>query len=131
MANTLYLGLELKNYNLNTENYIGVASFLIAINAMKTYLAYLVVKLFLKFDISSPFNDRTTSIITDISHYALSIAVVAIIAEAYGKSILKKGIVLEINWGAEQFLFFAGIIYIIALVFKKGVEIQAENELTI
>lgn len=127
-----YMGLDLLDiYNYNVEYYIGVASFLITLSAMKAYLAYLVVKLFLKFDLNYPFNEKTASIITQMSYYALSIGVVAIIAENYANRIMRQGVTLPIDWGAEQFLFFAGIIYIIALVFKRGVEIQNENELTI
>jgi hypothetical protein len=126
------MGLDLLDvYSFSVEYYIGVASFLIAITAMKTYLAYLVIKLFIKFDLNYPFNEKTASLITQMSHYALSIGVVAIIAENYANRIMRQGLTLQIDWGAEQFLFFAGIIYIIALVFKKGVEIQNENELTI
>ncbi len=127
-----YMGLDLMDvYNYNVEFYIGVASFIIALTAMKAYLSYLVIKLFIKFDLNYPFNEKTASLITQMSHYALSIGVVAIIAENYGNRIMRQGITIQIDWGAEQFLFFAGIIYIIALVFKKGVEIQNENELTI
>ena len=131
-AQDLYLGLDLYDlYNFDLEKYIGVASLLIALMAMKAYLAFLVVKLFMKFDLNHPFNEKTASLISEISYYALSIGVVAIIAEGYADRIIKHGIALQIDWGEEQFLFFAGIIYIIALVFKKGVEIQNENELTI
>ncbi len=131
-AQNLYMGLDLQNvYNLDIEKYIGVSSFLIALTAMKAYLAYLVVKLFMKFDLNHPFNESTALIISKISHYALSIGVVALIADQYGTRVMRQGIALQIDWGADQFLFFAGIIYIIALVFKKGVEIQNENELTI
>ena len=131
-AEDTYMGLDLLDvYSFSVEYYIGVASFLIAITAMKTYLAYLVIKLFIKFDLNYPFNEKTASLITQMSHYALSIGVVAIIAENYANRIMRQGLTLQIDWGAEQFLFFAGIIYIIALVFKKGVEIQNENELTI
>lgn len=131
-AQDTYMGLDLLGlYNSNVEYYIGVASFLIALSALKAYLAYLVIKLFMKFDLDYPFNEKTASLITQMSHYALSIGVVALIAESYANRILRQGLTLQIDWGAEQFLFFAGIIYIIALVFKKGVEIQNENELTI
>ena len=127
-----YMGLDLLNvYNFNVEYYLAIASFLIALSALKTYLAYLAIKLFMKFDINYPFNKKIASAIINMSYYALSIGVIAIIAENYGNRIMKQGLTLQIDWGAEQFLFFAGVIYIIALVFKRGVEIQNENELTI
>jgi hypothetical protein len=131
-AEDIYMGLDLLYlYNFSVENFIGIGSFIITLSALKAYLAYLVIKLFIKFDLKYPFNEKTTSIITDMSHYALSIGVVAIIAESYANRIMRQGIPLQIDWGAEQFLFFAGIIYILALVFKRGIEIQSENELTI
>lgn len=132
-AKDTYMGLDLLNiYNYNVEYYIGIASFIITLTAMKAYLAYLVVKLFLKFDINRPFNQNVSSIISKISTYALSIGVVALIADQYSEHVIKNGVDISyINWGTEEFLFFAGIIYMIALVFKKGVEIQNENELTI
>ena len=131
-AQNLYLGLDLWSvYDYDLKKYIGVTSLLIVLTAMKTYLAFLVVRLFLKFNLDYPFNPNIASIISNISYYALSIGVVAIIAENYAKKIIKQGVAIGIDWGAEQFLFFAGIIYIIALVFKKGVEIQTENDLTI
>lgn len=132
-AKDLYLGLNLFDvYNSDFNSYVGVVSFIVVLTAMKAYIAYLAVKLFLKFDLKFPFNENVAALISNISYYALSIGVVALIASEYCDGLVKKGAeISHIDWGAQEFLFFAGIIYILALVFKKGVEIQNENELTI
>lgn len=132
-AKDIYFGLDLFDVkNLGMGNYVKVASFVFVLTAMKAYVAYLAVKIFMKFDINNPFNEKTANLISKIAYYALSIGIVALIANQYSESIIKRGAEMPyINWGAQEFLFFAGIIYILALVFKKGVEIQSENELTI
>jgi hypothetical protein len=33
-------------------------------------------------------------------------------------------------YGGSEFVFFGGVIFVISPVFKKGTEIQSENELT-
>ncbi len=132
-AKDLYFGLNLFDiYNTDINNYVGVVSFIIILTGMKAYIAYLAVKLFKKFDLNHPFNENVAALISKISHFALSIGVVALIADHYNQLLVKRGAeISNMNWGAYEFLFFAGIIYILALVFKRGIEIQNENELTI
>ena len=35
------------------------------------------------------------------------------------------------NWISGEFIFMVGLVFIISQVFKRGVEIQAENDLTV
>ncbi|AFL81640.1 hypothetical protein Aeqsu_2180 [Aequorivita sublithincola DSM 14238] len=129
----LYLGVDFFDYeNIDLNHYINLLSFLTVLTGMKAYIAYLVVKLFMKFDLNYPFNENAAKLISKIAYFALSIGIVALIANQYTERMLKRGAeISQIDWGAEEFLFFAGIIYILALVFKRGVEIQSENDLTI
>ncbi|MGO3184044.1 MAG: DUF2975 domain-containing protein [Aequorivita sp.] len=132
-AKDLYFGLDLFDlYKSNLNQYINVASFIFVLSGMKAYIAYLAVRLFMKFDLNNPFNKSVVDFISKISYYALSIGIVSLVADQYNDRLIKRGAeTSHINWGAQEFLFFAGIIYILALVFKRGVEIQKENELTI
>jgi hypothetical protein len=41
------------------------------------------------------------------------------------------GIKLPTNNTGDEYLFMAGMIYIISQVFKRGIEIQEENNLTV
>ncbi len=131
-ANNLYSGLNLSGlYAFSIKNYVSMVSLIISLSALKAYLAFLVIKIFLKFDFSSPFNAAVVSLITQISHLALGTGVLAIIANGYSRWLAKKGVAVLQNWEGGEFLFLAGIIFIIAEVFKKGFEIKTENDLTV
>lgn len=118
-------------YKYNLRYYAYVMSFMIAISGLQAYIAFLVVKIFLKFNFLSPFNTNVTLIITTISHFALGTGILAIIANGYTDWLDKKGIAVSNNWSGGEYLFLAGIIFIISEVYKKGIEIQTENELTV
>ena len=45
--------------------------------------------------------------------------------------ITQQRIVVNFDWSAQEFLLMAGVIFIIGLFYKRGIELQAENDLTI
>lgn len=132
-ASDLYMGLNLSElYEFSQYHYIGTVSLLIALYGIKAFIAFLVVKIFMKFNFSSPFNNEVTVLISRISYWALEAGVLAMIASGYTKWLTNhEGIAVPIDWAGEEILFFAGVLYIVSLVFKKGTELQNENELTV
>jgi len=131
-AKNLYLGLNLFDlFTFSKLHYVFIVSFIIILTGLKAYIAYLVVRIFLNFKFTSPFKTNVTLLITKISYVALGTGILAIIANSYSDWLNKKGIQISQDWGSSEILFFAGVIYIIAQVFKKGTEIQSENELTV
>ncbi|MDY8135071.1 DUF2975 domain-containing protein [Aquimarina sp. 2201CG5-10] len=128
----LYLGLDLSNlYTFSTTYYAMILSLIISILAMKTYLFYLVIKIFSKIDFDRPFTLVIANLISRISYISLWTGLLSYFANRYSDRLLKKGAVFKLDWGDSEFLFMAGIIFIIAFIFKRGIEIQSENELTI
>lgn len=131
-AKNLYMSLNLSElYDYNKWYYIHIASLIISLNGLKTFIAYLVVSIFTKFDPSKPFNPEITALIETISHVALGMGIIAIIGSGTSDWLMKRDIPVAIDWGGGEILFFAGVIYIIAIVFKKGTELQTENDLTV
>jgi hypothetical protein len=131
-SNDLYLGLSLfELYSYSKSHYIFTATLFIVLTGLKAYIAYYVVKVFMKFELSNPFHSNLTDIFLKISHIALGTGVLAIIAENYAKWIMKKGVAVPIDWTGSEILLFAGVIYLFALIFKKGSELQSENDLTV
>lgn len=129
----LYLGLDLSSIQENDQwHYICSASLLIFFTGLKAYLAYLVIKIFLKFNLENPFSPAVAKLIDCIAQTALTAGLFAIIMGGYGNWLAKKNVLgISFGEGGSEFLFLAGIIFIIAQVFKKGIELQSENELTI
>lgn len=131
-SKNLYMDLNLTQLlNYDKVHYINVASLLICVTGMQAIIAYLVVKISMSFNIAKPFSMEVHKLIEKISYWALFTGILALLSANYCKPMLNKGTEVPINWGAGEILFFAGIIFIIAQVFKKGIELQTENELTV
>ncbi|NHE58553.1 DUF2975 domain-containing protein [Cyclobacterium plantarum] len=128
----LYLGLNLFDlYSFSKPYYISTVLLLIALTGLKSFIAYLTFSVFSKFQLSKPFNKELTEMLLRISHVSLGTGILSIIASWYCQWISKKGVAIPIDWTGNEILFFAGVIYIIALVFKKGTDLQTEHDLTV
>lgn len=132
----LYLELNLSElYHLGMFHYLNIGLILVIVFALKTYMAYLAVKISMKINLQQPFSKPISKWVAQISHFALMIGILQVCAQSYYKGLIKEGLVLtnlsEYFGEGGEFLFLAGIIFIIAQVFKRGLEIQSENELTI
>lgn len=135
-ASDLYLGLNLTSlYKSSSWQFFNLMTLIITMSALKAYIAYLVVQIFTKIDFDSPFNISSAKRLEKISHVALGTGVLALIANGYNMYLYKRSIIdlsaQPFVEGSREFLFLAGIIFIIAQIFKKGVALQNENELTI
>lgn len=132
VSKDLYLGLDLSALQeWSTFQYTNHLSFLVAFLLIKAYIAFLVIKIFSKMDLRNPFTETVSEQLSKISYVAVAAGLLAYIAQGHTKWLAKSGMDLSENWGSGEFLFLAGIIFIIAQIFKRGIELQTENELTI
>src|SRR5690606_173884 len=132
----LYQKLDLTEmYNASKMAYFGMYSFILIISILKACLFYIVIHLMHKMDLSKPFNDFVAKQISQISYFTLSIGVLSYVARQSAKNLIHHGFVtdnLDQFWADSQaFIIMGAVIYIIATIFKKGVEIQNENDLTV
>lgn len=103
----------------------------IIMNFLKTFIAYKVVKLFTILKFEKPFTPETTKFVFDISLWIFITGIFGAVANSNFKWISKTIQKLSIEWNANEIIFFAGLIYIIAVIMQKGTEIQDENDLTV
>ena len=132
----LYQKLDLSEmYSDNKWVFFGVYSFILVIALMKCYLFYVVIMLMHKIDLSKPFNNFASEQIMKISYCTFSIGILSYIAQQTTKNLHHYGYDtgnLNQFWDDSQaFILMAAVIYVIATIFKKGVEIQNENDLTV
>lgn len=136
LVQNLYQKLDLsKMYESSKSAFYSIYSFIIVISLLKAYLFYLVIVLVTKIDLSKPFNSFVSKQITKISYYTFSIGLVSHIAQQTAKNLMHRGFKTDnLNqfWNDSQaFILMAAVIYVIATIFKKGIDIQNENELTV
>jgi hypothetical protein len=132
----LYNKLDLSEmYNRSKGAFYGMYSFVMTIAILKAHLFYLLIKLLSKLDLSKPFSRLVSKQIMDISYYTFSIGIISYMARLSAKNLLKRDFeISSLNefWADSQaFILMAAVIYVIAIIFKKGIEIQEENDLTV
>lgn len=135
-AHSLYKGLNLFDlYQNHFNHFVGVMSFVVALAVLKAYLFYLVVKIFSLLNLVKPFTIEIAKLIEKISGEAFAISIVSLVAHQYTKQLthFKFDISsVEEYWNdAAAFMMMASILYIISRLFKKGLELQSESDLTI
>jgi hypothetical protein len=132
----LYQPLDLTEmYKDNKWPFFGIYSFILSISILKAFLFYIVIRLMHKMDLTKPFNTFVSDQILRISYYTLAIGLFSFIARQLAKNLSHHGFVTDsLNqfWADSQaFILMGAVIYIIATIFKKGVDIQNENDLTV
>jgi len=132
----LYQKLDLSQmYNLSKWAFFGMYSFILVISMLKAYLFYVVTMLISQLNLSKPFNSYVAAQITKISYYTFSIGLISYIARQTAKNLLHHGFEVDnLNqfWADSQaYILMAAVVYVIATIFSKGVEIQNENDLTV
>jgi hypothetical protein len=135
LVGSLYQELDLQTmYEQSKWAFFGMYSFVLSVALLKAHLFYVVIRLIQKIDLTRPFNIFVSNQITKISYYTLSIGIISHIASQASKNLGKHG--YEINtlaqfWvDSQAFILMGAVIFIIAIIFKKGVDIQNENDLT-
>jgi hypothetical protein len=131
-AKNLYMGLDL--YALSQFDfwyYSSAVSFLVALSGMKAFVAFLAIKTLSKVNLMSPFKIEVARILEQISYVLLGAWILGVLSNAQTSWLLKRTGVLHGEWVSGEFLFMAGLVFIISQVFKRGVEIQSENDLTV
>jgi len=111
--------------------YFFLVSVLIGLTAVKSFSAYLVLKILTQIKLENPFKIEIAQLMEKISYYILAVWVVSILLKMTIEILVQKHFLLRISSESGEYLFLAGIIFIFAQVFKKGIEIQSENELTV
>jgi hypothetical protein len=132
----LYQKLDLTEmYKDSKMAFFGIYSFILSISILKAFLFYIVIRLMHKIDLTKPFNAFVSNQILQISYYTISIGLLSYIARQSAKNLMHYGFDTDnLNqfWADSQaFILMGAVVYIIATIFKKGVDIQNENDLTV
>lgn len=138
VAQNLHLGLNLSNlYQVDISIYSYILSCLIILSGLKAYNFFLVVKIFQTINFHNPFEIRIASLIAKISYISFSIWILTFVINVYIEWLTTNGIeILQVNLqnylgGGSEFFFLGMIVFIISQIFKRGIELQSENELTV
>lgn len=104
----------------------------IILSGLKGYVWIMVIKLLLIINIKTPFSLEITKALNRIAYGFFAIWFVGLAGGLYIEWLAKTTHehLNNLNVGGE-FLFIAGIVYIISQIIKRGIELQEENQLTV
>lgn len=132
----LYQKLDLSEmYERSKWAFFSMYSFMLVISILKAMMFYVVIKLVSKIDLLKPFSSFVAKQILHISYYTFAIGILSYVARQTANYLQSCGYVIDTLgqfWADSQaFILMAGVIYVIAAIFMRGVEIQNENDLTV
>ena len=138
-ANNFWQGIDLSSLYKFDHGYFFVETLLMSIVAvMRACIFYLIIKILhdKKLNMSQPFNREVRLFIIKVSCLAFGIGLFTAWGVKYTEWLVKQGVKMpDIQYlrlgGADVWLFMGVTLFVIAEIFKRGIEIQTENELTV
>lgn len=105
---------------------------------LKAWLFYLIISILPtgKLNLSQPFNKAVGRFISRLSYLPFFIGIFSWYGAKYTTWLVQQGVKMpDVQYlrlgGADVWLFMSVTLFIIAQIFKRGIEIQTENELTV
>ncbi|PWU01983.1 MAG: hypothetical protein C5B52_06255 [Bacteroidetes bacterium] len=131
-AKNLYMGMNLSSiYQYDFWQYTAAVMMYVLVLMMEAYTVWLLTKVLGRIKISSPFTTEIANRLEKISYVIIATWVVTLITNGHIAWLAKKIPGLPQEMVPGDFLLVAGIVFVFAQIFKKGVELQSENELTV
>lgn len=125
-------------YRFNESQYITLSSIIIITSYLKAILFYCIIRVFLNknLNILAPFNNIFRNFILTLAYISFGIGFFSSWGAKLTDALSNSGLELQNNQqlqidGADVWLFMGVILLVVAYIFKKGIELQQENELTI
>ncbi len=121
------------------QGYFFVVTLIMSIVAiLKVLMFFLIIKILhtKKLNLVQPFNAVVGHFIFMVSYLSLGIGMFCLWGVGYTEWFVKQGVEIpDIQYlsigGGDVWLFMGVTLFVIAQIFKRGIEIQIENELTI
>lgn len=139
-ANASYFwGIDLSSlYDFDMGHFLVITLYMIITSVMKALMFYLIVKVSQeeKIDLAQPFNQSLVRLISNAAYLTIGIGLFSHMGVKYVEWLITKGIEMpaihSLNLeGADIWLFMGVALLVISQIFKRGIEIQDEHELTV
>lgn len=139
LAKNFWTQIDLfKLYQFNQSHYVTLTVLMVITSILKALMFYLIAKIFYdkRLNLSKPFNEAVNRFVSNIAYLALGIGLFSYWGTKFSQYLVKQGVELpqvhELSLGgADVWLFMGVTMLVVAFIFKKGVDIQTENDLTV
>lgn len=134
-----FWGIDLSSvYDYDMGHFSVIALYMTITSVMKALMFYLIVKVSQekKIDLVQPFNLSLVRLISSVAYLAIGVGIFSHMGVKYSNWLITKGIEMptadSLNLeGADVWLFMGVALLVVAQIFKRGIEIQDEHDLTV
>ncbi len=125
-------------YHFHEGGFVQMLSLIIIVAVLKAILFYVIIKLIhsRQIDFSKPFSFAMERFLLNLGYLSLGIGLFSFWAIRLATNFAKSGVNMpdssELKIGGPDVWLFMGVImFVIAFIFKKGIDLQSENDLTV
>lgn len=131
-AKNFYDGMDLSAlYAYDIVHYSIHVLMMAIVVIFEAIIAYLVIKILSRIKLSSPFTAEISKRLETIGYLIILTWIAAMLYNGHAYGLMKQVPGLQLQLLPGDFVVMAGVVFVFTLIFKKGVEIQTENELTV
>lgn len=138
-ANNMWLGVDMSNlYNFDSGQFLVIGIYMAITSVLKAIMFYLIVAILhdKKLNMVQPFNAAVGHFISLLSYLSLGIGLFSCWGVKYVEWLTNQGVkmpdVSHLRLGGGDVWLFMGVtLFVIAQIFKRGIEISDEHELTV
>jgi hypothetical protein len=131
-SRNLYLGLNLSDLmDFDHVHYVITVVMLLFLSGLKAWMALDLVRIMSDLNMEQPFSERVYRFIIRIARTAGIAGVLALLAQKHAEWLIRQGVSMPIEWAAPEILLFAAVLMVIAQVFRRGIDLQQEQTLTV
>lgn len=125
-------------YQHDKGQFLVQTGFMTIVALMKVLIFYLLIQLFVekKLDFSKPFTPYLSGIMIKIAYLCLGAGLFSLWGTRYASWFQSQGIrmpeisILHMD-GGDVWIFMAVVLFVLGQIFKKGIALQTENDLTV
>lgn len=139
LAKHFWQGLDLSGlYNHDKGYFLVITLEMSLVGILRAILFYLIIKMLhdKKLDMARPFSAGVQRFISRVAALCLFIGASSYMGAKYVHLMAMQGVTMpDVDslrlGGADVWMFMSVTLFVIAQIFKKGIEMQTENELTV
>ena len=125
-------------YNFNESRFVTLTALIIITTILKATMFYMIIQFFYKkkFNLSKPFSETTKRFVLTLGYLSLGIGLFSSWGTGVVEGLVKERVSIpDLRFmrlaGADVWWFMGIVLLVIAFIFKKGIDLQNENELTV
>ena len=135
-AKNLYMGLDLSQLKVQSNYEYSLLVFLvISIFILQAFMFFTLLQIFKNFSLFGSFHEKVGKLILKLSLFSIVIGILSKLTYEFSSSLISSGLnfpnLVEHICLGDAFVFFAGILFFISVIYKNGIALQNENDLTI